>query len=113
VGHQCGDFWRKLTRVDILHVMGLGMCVGALLWIIRRRLAPGEGPSSRSGGIIVSLVTPLVVTSTLWSPLPDPGRVLSASRAWPRDLHVCSHGRDSSSGGAFGIWLDKYTLRRG
>src|SRR5690349_11317225 len=99
-----GSFWRKLTRVDILHVMGLAMCVGALMWIIRR--TPLRAASLAVGGIVISLVTPLVVTSTLWSPLPDPlefylrpvpGRAIFTLFPWAGFFLL---------GGAFGIWLD-------
>ena len=100
-----GDFWRKLTRVDILHVMGLAMCLGALLWTVRRSSV--RGVALAVSGICVALVTPLVVTSALWSPLPDPvefylhpvpGRAIFSLFPWVGFFLL---------GGAFGVWLDK------
>jgi uncharacterized membrane protein len=99
-----GSFWRKLTRVDILHVMGLAMCLGALLWTIRRLSL--RAASLAVAGIVVSFATPLVVSSTLWSPLPDPlefylrpvpGRAIFTLFPWAGFFLL---------GGAFGLWLD-------
>ena len=102
-----GDFWRKMTRVDILHVMGLAMCLGALIWAIRR--TPLRGGVLVVGGILVSLVTPMVVTSALWSPLPEPlelylhpipGRAIFSLFPWIGFFLL---------GGAFGLRLDRTT----
>jgi uncharacterized membrane protein len=102
-----GTFWRKFTRVDILHVMGLAMCAGALLWVA------GRTPRRRlllflSAGLMASLAAPVVMSWEGWSTwLPQPvmlyvkpvqGRSIFTLLPWSAFFFF---------GAAMGVWLEE------
>jgi uncharacterized membrane protein len=67
-----GSFWRKITRVDILHIMGLVMCAGALVWILGRAWR-GRAALFVIAGVVVALAARVVMSWEGWSLwLPEP-----------------------------------------
>jgi uncharacterized membrane protein len=102
-----GVFWRKLTRVDILHIMGLAMCAGALIWVAartpRRRLM-----LFLAVGATAALAAPVVMSWegwSIWLPQavalyvkPVPGRSIFTLLPWSAFFFF---------GAAAGIWLEE------
>ena len=100
-----GDFWRKLDAGGHSPCDGSGDVSGGPA--LDRPPSVRARDSSWLSAASVSLVTPLVVTSALWSPLPDPvefylhpvpGRAIFSLFPWVGFFLL---------GGAFGVWLDK------
>jgi uncharacterized membrane protein len=95
----------QLLKVDILNIMGLSMLAAAWLWGFgRSRLERVSWMIAAT--ILVAMVTPLVRSTPLLSPLPDPiewylrpalGRGTFTLFPWSAFL---------LAGGAVGLWLD-------
>ena len=67
-----GSFWRKITRVDILHIMGLVMCAGALVWMVGRARR-GRTTLFILAGLVTALSAPVVMSWNGWPLwLPEP-----------------------------------------
>lgn len=98
-----GLLW-KLTRVDILHVMGVAMCLAALMWATSRSTA------SRMvvlGGAAVSAacLAPVVGTAELWRSFPEP-LMYYFTRVPERSVFTLFPWTGFVFGGAaFGVWL--------
>ena len=100
-----GDPVQTLLKVDILNVMGLSMLAAAVLWG-RGRFRWDRFAWLTGATVLVAMITPVVRTSPLLSPLPDPiewyirpipGRGTFTLFPWSAFL---------LAGAAVGLWLD-------
>ena len=94
-----------LLKVDILNIMGVSMLAAAVLW------GAGRGRWSRGwilagAAVAVAMLTPIVRTTGLLSPLPDP--IEAYLRPFPgrTTFTLFPWGGFLLAGGAVGIWLD-------
>jgi uncharacterized membrane protein len=104
-----GSFWHKFTRVDILHIMGLVMCAGAVLWLAGRSRR-GRTAMLLIAGFCATLTAPIVMTWEGWSQLlPQP----LAYYIKPVPTHSIFTLLPWSAfflfGAAIGLWLDADT----
>ena len=106
-----GELLRKMTRVDILHVMGLSMCVAAVMW------SCGRTTKTRAAVLLAAtaaaaFVTPIVFSAEIWQLLPGPvswyfqpapGRSVFTVFPWIGFL---------LAGAVVGLWLSTSTVPR-
>ena len=100
-----GGSLQSMLKVDILNVMGVSMLAASVLWVIGRN-ARARSILFASTTAAVAVATPLVRTTGLLGPLPDPvewyirpfpGRTTFALFPWMGFL---------LAGCAIGLWLD-------
>ena len=100
-----GDPVQALLKVDILNVMGLSMLAAALLW------SAGRGRWDRlawmaAATVVVAMVTPIVRTTPLLSPLPDPIEWYIRPIPGRGTFTLFPWGAFLLAGAAIGLWLD-------
>jgi uncharacterized membrane protein len=100
-----GDPMQTLLKVDILNIMGLSMLAAAMLWGFGRfrwdRFAWLVGAT-----MLVAVVTPIVRSSPLLSPLPDPIELYIRPIPGRGTFTLFPWGGFVLAGAAVGLWLD-------
>jgi uncharacterized membrane protein len=100
-----GDPVQALLKVDILNIMGVSMLAAAVLWSLGRtrldRFAWLVGAT-----MAVAMMTPIVRSSPLLSPLPDPIEWYIRPIPGRGTFTLFPWGGFLLAGAAIGLWLD-------
>ena len=101
-----GLFVATLLKVDILNVMGLAMLGAAVFWSLGR--TTGQRAAILVAAVVaLAMLTPVVRTTTLLDPLPDPLEWYFRPSPGHTNFTLFPWAGFLFAGAALGLWLDR------